>query len=870
MRNFRATISLLLALGETLCGIAVAATVQDFDRPGQGTAYVSLQTDNPPGPEVLLGGPGRSKNFLRLVSATPQPQVPSSNSITFPNTDPASALTVIDFDFRMIPGNAVVSGKGRADGFGVALLNTAFFSAPGVPPQAPLFAAEEPNFVGSLGIGFDLYKNRNLPGGYPDDIGNDAIRGSSVFSNSLSLHFDGQVLTQVDANDIVDLAGGQWIHVRILLRTEGGFSDVSVRLTPHDCTPVTVIDHFPIPGLLPYAGRLHFGARSGGETAHVDIDNVLAQALAPSQSLVSLRTDTVKIEETAGEVLLVADRIGNLTETTTIRYRATNGTARGGLDYRNEPKLLSFAPGETSKSFTVPILNDTKEEGDEWFSVALQAPRTKLPGSTAVIGGPARTVVTIFDDERSRLVGHWSPITCWPIVAVHMHLLPTGSVMLWDRLGNSRLWQPATDAMTLPAVADDNLFCSGHAFLPDGRLLVTGGHHAHGAPMDDGVGLLSVSAYDPFADTWTKLPDMNAGRWYPTNTTLGNGDVLVTSGSTNISFAKNPLSQVWQAASQTWRDLTGAQAQSVNLPALGVDLYPRMFLAPDGRVFKAGADRATWFLDPSGTGSWSAGPSSNVGLRTYGAAVMYAPGKILLVGGGNITINTAPAANPMITAEVIDLNVASPQWRVVAPMQFSRRHLNATLLPDGTVLVTGGVGSLGFNNETKPVLPAELWNPDSETWTTLPAMQVTRGYHSTALLLLDGRVVVAGGGEGGGAAGHHNDAEIYVPPYLFKGPRPVIEAIPATVGYGETFVVATPDEATVAKVSLIRLPSVTHAFDQNQRFSSLAFTPTGGGLHVTVPANAHLLPPGHYLLFLVNGNGVPSVAKIVAIRSAGD
>jgi len=201
-------------------------------------------------------------------------------------------------------------------------------------------------------------------------------------------------------------------------------------------------------------------------------------------------------------------------------------------------------------------------------------------------------------------------------------------------------------------------------------------------------------------------------------------------------------------------------------------------------------------------------------------------------------------------------------------MHFSRRHLNATLLPDGTVLVTGGVGGLGFNNEAQPALPAELWNPDSETWTILPAMQVTRGYHSTALLLPDGSVLSAGGGEGGGAAGHHNNAEIYFPPYLFKGLRPTIESVPATVGYDETFLVTTPDAATIAKVSLIRLPSVTHAFDQNQRFSSLAFTQTGGGLQAAVPASTNFLPPGHYLLFLVNGNGVPSVAKIIALKSA--
>ncbi|MBI3248820.1 MAG: DUF1929 domain-containing protein [Deltaproteobacteria bacterium] len=858
-------LSLLLTLAGPLCGSAVAATVQDFDKPSKGTPYVSIQTNNPPGPEVLPGGPTGSGNFLRLASATPQPQPPSANTITFPDTDPAADIVVIDFDFRLTPGNAVVPGKGRADGFGVALLNTAFFSAPGVASQGPVFAAEEPNFTGSLGIGFDLYKNGNLPGGYPDDIGNDNVRGPFVFSNSLSVHFHGQVLTQVDVSEVVDLAGGQWMHARIVMRPGGGFSDVSVMLTPRDCAPVTVVENLPVPGLLPYRGRLHFGARSGGETANSDIDNIKVQFLNSAQSLLSFRADTYRVEETALEVVISVERMGNISETVKVRYSATSGTAKSRSDYKSRPRTLTFAPGETSKSFSISIVNDTKEEDEETFFLSMKAIGVGRSGSKAVVGGPTKTVVTIFDDERSRIVGHWSPIKCWPIVAVHLHLLPTGSVMLWDRLGNSRLWNPTAEALTTPAAAEDNLFCSGHSFLPDGQLLVTGGHHEHGAPMDDGVGLLSASSYDAFTDKWTSLPDMNAGRWYPTNTTLGNEDVLVTSGSTDMFFSKNPLSQVWQSSSHTWRNLTSAQAQSVNLQALGVDLYPRMFLAPDGRVFKAGPDQDTWFLNTAGTGNWSAGPPSNFGLRAYGSAVMYAPGKILIVGGGNVTNGNTPADDATTSAEVLDLNAATPGWRIVAPMQFPRRHVNATLLPDGTVLVTGGVDGPGFNNEAKPILPAELWNPETETWTTLPAMQATRGYHSNALLLPDGSVISAGGGEGAGATGHHTNAEAYFPAYLFKGPRPVIDTVPANVDYGYTFLVETPDAASIAKVSLIRLPSVTHAFDQNQRFNSLEFSQAADGLHVSVPINTNLAPPGHYMLFIVNGNGVPSVASIIAI-----
>ncbi|MBI3757782.1 MAG: DUF1929 domain-containing protein [Deltaproteobacteria bacterium] len=655
--------------------------------------------------------------------------------------------------------------------------------------------------------------------------------------------------------------------------------------------------------MLPYRGRLHFGARSGGETAHTDLDNISAQFLTTNQSLLSLGSVTTTVEETGRTAVLTVDRVGNLTDMMQVGYCTTDGTAKNQLDYLGvEPcttvgraqnqlyagslsKMLTFLPGETRKSFTIPILNDTEEEGEETFLVALKEARENfLPlrsfprrgaqrppggGSPVVpssVVSPARSLVTIFDDERSRLVGHWSNIRCWPILAVHMHLLPTGNVMFWDRLGNSRLWNPTTEELRTPASVNGDLFCSGHSFLADGQLLVTGGHNdEHGSYTADGVGLLSAYLYKADTNSWTTLPPMNAGRWYPTNTTLGNGEVLVTSGTMDVAYAKNLLSQVWQPANQTWRDLVNAQAQSVNAQALGVDLYPRMFLAPDGRVFKAGPDQDTWFLDPTDGGSWAAGPPSQWGLRSYGTAVMYEPGKILIAGGGNPSNGNTPLDDSTATAEVIDLNDANPVWRSVAPMNFSRRHLNATLLPDGTVLVTGGVDGPGFNNESKAVFAAELWNPVTETWTLLPAMQGTRGYHSTALLLPDGRVVAAGGGEGGGATGHHIEAEIYLPSYLFKGPRPVINSAPPTVNYSETFVVQTPNAATIAKVSLIRLPSVTHAFDQNQRFLSLDFTPGTGSLTVSAPVSANLAPAGHYMLFIVNTDGVPALAKVIGI-----
>jgi len=438
--------------------------------------------------------------------------------------------------------------------------------------------------------------------------------------------------------------------------------------------------------------------------------------------------------------------------------------------------------------------------------------------------------------------GRWSSVQSWPIVALHLHLLPDGRVLAWGRSGTPQVWDPATGGFTaVPSPAW--LFCAGHAFLPDGRLLVTGGH------IDDRLGLPDATIFDYQSNSWSQGPAMQWGRWYPTSTTLANGEVLTLAG-TDTAGVDVLTPEVWRT-SGGWRKLTGAQ--------LDLHWYPRMFQAPNGRVFYAGPEARSRYLNTSGDGSWTElGPTIEL-FRSYGSAVMYQPGKVLIVGGG-----TSPDNDATNTAEVIDLNRSSPSWRAVAPMAFARRHLNATLLPTGDVVVTGGT-SRGFNDPAGAVHAAELWNPATERWTTLAANSVIRMYHSTTLLLPDGRLLHAGSGDGASAANELN-AELFSPPYLFKGARPTISGAPTSVGYNQSFEITSPQAASIAQVTLVRLGSVTHAFDLNQRFNRLNFTRTPNGVSARAPANGNLAPPGHYMLFLVNGDGVPSVARIVQLQ----
>ena len=587
----------------------------------------------------------------------------------------------------------------------------------------------------------------------------------------------------------------------------------------------------------------------------------------------------------------------------------TIGGAAAGIAITTNPPVSALS-GEVFDPGVQPVLEVTDEGGSP--AAGVQVTASKASGSGTLEGNTSATTdaagVARFGDlgisgtgshtleftagassvtsspvsvsalPPEATTGKWGEVVDWVgVVPLHMSLLPSGKILAWGKhehggiMGSDpRLWDPATGspAGALVINVDTMLFCSGHTLMPDGRLMVSGGH------KQDDVGINVTNFFSPDGAWQPGAPNMAHGRWYPTVTVLADGRVL-TMGGRDENGAVVKIPEIWENGG--WVELPGGQ--NVEIP-----YYPRNFVAPNGRIFYAGERiMSRWFeVDASaagGRGRWSTGPNHLwPHNRDYGTAVMYEPGRILYAGGGgNLGWGQSPdddEPDPTATAEMIDLNQATPAWQSAGSMSAPRRHLNSTILPDGQVLITGGTRGGGFVDISggNAVKAAEVWNPATGQWTTLASNSRMRVYHSVSLLLPDGTVLH--GASGNAMAGavpvpDEENHEIFSPPYLFKGARPTITSVPASVGYGQSFTVATPNGAQVTDVRWIRLGSVTHAFDMSARANTLDFSPGlpgPNGIEVTAPANASLAPPGHYLLFILNRNGVPSEGKVVRVQ----
>ena len=467
----------------------------------------------------------------------------------------------------------------------------------------------------------------------------------------------------------------------------------------------------------------------------------------------------------------------------------------------------------------------------------------------------------------------WSGIVNMPLVPVAAANLIDGRVLTWSAF-SAFAWQgvnppaqtvtgifnPANGSTSTAVVTNTqhDMFCPGNSMLPDGSILVSGGNSS-----------ARTSIYRQGTGLWTSGPNMRIPRGYPGNATLSNGDVLTLGGS-------------WSGATQdrageVWNANTGWTLRS-NIPSWpfigndpgGVfrgDNHYWLFAMANGMVFHAGPAPAMHRITTAGNGSvTSAGTRADDAYSMNGNAILYDQGKILKLGG-------APAyeqAWATSSAYVVEFDATSQYARRTAPMQYARAFANSVLLPNGQVVVAGGQAYAVPFSDDRSVLVPELWDPRTEVFTRLPPMRVPRNYHAVALLLPDARVLVGGGGLCGDCATNHANVEIMTPPYLLNAdgsaaPRPAILSATSATGFGGTVAVTT--DSPVANFVMVRMSSVTHSLNTDQRLLKLmAWSSDARNYTLRMPAAAGQAIPGYYMLFALSPAGVPSVARSVALR----
>lgn len=476
--------------------------------------------------------------------------------------------------------------------------------------------------------------------------------------------------------------------------------------------------------------------------------------------------------------------------------------------------------------------------------------------------------------------GEWRTLPyLMPINPISATLLNTGKVLIVagsenDAKNNSEgaesyrnaIWDPtgATQNSITVQNMEYDVFCSGTAALPDGRALVVGGTSDYSFTGDN-----RASIFDPVTERFAQSQSMVDGRWYATATTLGDGRVMAFSGL-GLSGGTNNTVEIY--------DLKNAGAgwtSPVSAP-FSPPLYPHIFLLPNGKVFYTGQGSGRsmngWIFDTlAKTWTISAATSRD---RGYGSAVLlpllppnYTP-KVINFGGGN------PATS---TTEIINLSASTPSWTPGPDMSTGRIQMNATILPNGTVLAQGG----SVNNESpNPASKhADLYDPVSNSFSSGGTASYSRLYHSVALLLPDATVMSMGSNPG--PRGNYEPAiEIYRPAYLFDSSdhlippanRPTITGItPGAIGYNAPFSVTYTSTSAISSAVLVRPGSTTHTFDMDQRLIGLCGPSPqppcngSGTLNLTSPPNGNIAPPGYYMLFLLDSTGVPSMAEFVQL-----
>jgi hypothetical protein len=518
-----------------------------------------------------------------------------------------------------------------------------------------------------------------------------------------------------------------------------------------------------------------------------------------------------------------------------------------------------------------------------------------IVGTLGSVGLLNNKKAALINEVSAQSAGSWASGKNTSTVAIHASVLPNGKIFYMAGSGyhslhqagpyEARVLDPNTGSESNISMSED-LFCVGQAPLPNGNILLAGGTLRYDIASDNcngrWHGLKSAYEFDWSRNRLTKVASMRHGRWYPTCVIMADGNVMVTAGYDEYGD-DNRLVEVYNSSSKTWsvRSATsggsmytvgatsagkcsGAGSPSYSGAAPNLLLYPRMHLMPSGNIVVAGMldDIRLWNRS---TGSWSTLGLSCPSYRHYGTSILLPlsntiteKGKILIVGGSPTASDPATR-----TCQVLDFNTGNPNIRTVGSLTYGRKYLAPVILPDGKVVVFGGVAQGNSNPQYVP----EMFNPSTESWTTLSAASIPRVYHQVALLLPDGRIWTAGGTPT--RTSWELRTEFFRPGY-YSAARPSISGTLTVGAYGGSIIIPTSSPSSIARATLVKCPDTTHHYDSNMRYIALSVkSSASSSVTVQAPLNANLAPPGYYYIHIVNKSNIPSAAKIIRIPGSG-
>lgn len=447
---------------------------------------------------------------------------------------------------------------------------------------------------------------------------------------------------------------------------------------------------------------------------------------------------------------------------------------------------------------------------------------------------------------------------------IHAAMCNTGEVLFITAAEDTMVWNPngttAANSYDVPTNQPRTMpngysqLCGHHVFLSNGDLLsLGGGGYGPNSAAKSGY------VYKPSTKTWRRTSnDMVSHRWYPTAVALGDERVLVTCGDHSGRM------EIYSESTDQFTQVTGDDRHFSNL-------YPGMHLLPNHKVFYS---RTGWGSAGQGGSPTNDGPSAyfemsggNVGTwhdiqpatspnRTKGMSVLILRNqpphvRVMTLGGVGSDRSTYEVTEVSSLSSTTNDGVAT-----AFPDGLDRSLASAILLPDGNVFVAGGVATANS--------PCSIYDPDAGTWATAANLASVRHYHSVAILLPSGQIMMAGW--------NNTKIEVYSPPYLFRGARPRITNAPALVHHGRTFRITSPDASAITKVVLVRPMAVTHQTDSEQKVIEMPNYHDHADpdkIVCTAPDGGHphsYAQKGHYMMFALNANGVPSEARWIFLH----